>query len=953
MLLEAHYVERENQRTLLRELLESAREGRGQVALLSGAVASGKTALLMNCADQALAEGALLLDTAGVRAERSRPFGLLGRIFASAPLTSAAHAEVARLIDGVSGAESSVHDQMLAMPQLSAALLDLAKENLVVIAVDDVHDGDQASLRFLLYLTRRIRHVRMLVVLTEPARLESSKRSFHAELAHLPHCTWLRLKLLSPIGTVGLLSEHFTPSTAARLAPELHDITGGSPLLLRALVEDRLAATEAGDPFQPLVRGENYAQAVIDCLHRCGPEPLEIAQGIAVLGSHADPGLLGRLLGIHLRSVEQAVADLGQCGLLSDGRFRDEQAASVVRDAMAADRLSQLHTRAAELLHQNGSAAYDIAHHLVVARDTADLWAVPVLQEAAEYALADGDMEFARRCLALAQDSCEDDRLRASLTVKLAGVVWRTDPAAVEVKASTLLLDATAARLSPSDLVVSLSYLAWSGRLVEAREVLEALEGADGWSGREERTALTAARRWLTVLSPSLGMEPGGEEPMRPGPADTLAGDAEIAHLHASSAVAAALSESRREDAVSEATRVLQRYRLNDGYVQPLVVALWALVYADRLDLAVPWCERLLNESADHHAPAWQAMFTSVRSEIALRQGDLPGAKVHAESALRQMGPRSWSLARSFPLATLIQAHTGMGQFDEAESLLGQTVPDAFLHTLPGLHYARARGRWNLATGRYHAALGDFLACGEALEEWGVDAPELVPWRLDAAETWLALGHPEKARSLAEQQLLRSPDRARGTALRLIGATGEGRRGLQQLQEAVEILENGGDRLQLALALGELGRLCRLMDDVNRARMLVRKAWHVAKSCGAEPLCRQLIPGGTDPDFEAPRHEPVLPQNTASLTEAESRVAVLAAHGNTNREIAARLYVTVSTVEQHLTRIYRKLKVNRRRELPTRLAGNSDHSQLALNGRQTVGDLVPMEVTSCGTGRHN
>lgn len=143
------------------------------------------------------------------------------------------------------------------------------------------------------------------------------------------------------------------------------------------------------------------------------------------------------------------------------------------------------------------------------------------------------------------------------------------------------------------------------------------------------------------------------------------------------------------------------------------------------------------------------------------------------------------------------------------------------------------------------------------------------------------------------------------------------------------------------------------MDDVNRARMLVRKAWHVAKSCGAEPLCRQLIPGGTDPDFEAPRHEPVLPQNTASLTEAESRVAVLAAHGNTNREIAARLYVTVSTVEQHLTRIYRKLKVNRRRELPTRLAGNSDHSQLALNGRQTVGDLVPMEVTSCGTGRHN
>ncbi|WP_063756292.1 helix-turn-helix transcriptional regulator [Streptomyces sp. NRRL S-920] len=952
MFLDAHYVEREKQRNLLSGLLEKASEGQGQVALLSGAVASGKSALLMNCADRALAEGALLLDTAGVPAERDRPFGLLGRIFASAPLTSAAHAEVARLIDGVAGGESSVHDQMLAMPQLSAVLLELAKDHLVVIAVDDVHDSDQASLRFLLYLTRRIRHCRMLVVLTEPARLESGKRGFHTELAHLPHCTLLRLKLLSPMGTVGLLSEHFTPSTAARLAPELHDITGGSPLLLRALVEDRLTATEAGDPYQPLVRGDNYAQAVLDCLHRCGPEPLEIARGIAVLGAHTGPGLLSRLLGLHLRDVEQAVADLGQCGLLSEGRFRDEQAAAVVRDAVPADRLSKLHTRAAELLHQDGSAANDIARHLVVAGDTADLWTVPVLQEAAEYALADGDMDFAHRCLALARNSCRDDRVRASLTVKLAGVVWRTDPAAVDIDAPALLLDARAGRLSPGDLVVSLSYLAWSGRLHEAREVLEALEGTDGWSGREERTALTAARRWLTVLSPSLGMEPGGEEPMRPGPADTLAGDAEIAHLHASSAVAAALSESRREDAVAEATRVLQRYRLDDGYVQPLALALWALVYAGRLDLAAPWCERLLNESADHHARPWQAVFTSVRAETALRQGDLPGAKVHAEAALRHLGPRGWSLARTFPLATLIQAHTGMGQFDEAESLLGQTVPEAFLHTLPGLHYARARGRWNLATGRYHAALGDFLACGEALEEWGIDAPELVPWRLDAAETWLALGHPDKARSLAEQQLLRSPDRARGTALRLVGATGEGRRGLQQLQEAVEILENGGDRLQLALCLGELGRLYRVMDDVNRARMLVRKAWHVAKSCGAEPLCRQLIPGGADPDAETPRHEPVLPQDTAALTEAESRVAVLAAHGNTNREIAARLYVTVSTVEQHLTRIYRKLKVNRRRDLSTRLAGGGD-AQFALNGRQTVADLVPMEVTSCGTGRRN
>ncbi|WP_245674898.1 helix-turn-helix transcriptional regulator [Herbidospora cretacea] len=54
----------------------------------------------------------------------------------------------------------------------------------------------------------------------------------------------------------------------------------------------------------------------------------------------------------------------------------------------------------------------------------------------------------------------------------------------------------------------------------------------------------------------------------------------------------------------------------------------------------------------------------------------------------------------------------------------------------------------------------------------------------------------------------------------------------------------------------------------------------------------------------------------AELSEAERRVATLAAQGQTNRQISGNLFVTVSTVEQHLTRIYRKLGVTRRADLP-------------------------------------
>jgi DNA-binding CsgD family transcriptional regulator len=61
-----------------------------------------------------------------------------------------------------------------------------------------------------------------------------------------------------------------------------------------------------------------------------------------------------------------------------------------------------------------------------------------------------------------------------------------------------------------------------------------------------------------------------------------------------------------------------------------------------------------------------------------------------------------------------------------------------------------------------------------------------------------------------------------------------------------------------------------------------------------------------------------------SLSDAQLRVATLAAQGLTNREIAHQLYVTVSTVEQHLTKVYRKLNVNRREDLSTGLHAMAD-----------------------------
>jgi len=52
-----------------------------------------------------------------------------------------------------------------------------------------------------------------------------------------------------------------------------------------------------------------------------------------------------------------------------------------------------------------------------------------------------------------------------------------------------------------------------------------------------------------------------------------------------------------------------------------------------------------------------------------------------------------------------------------------------------------------------------------------------------------------------------------------------------------------------------------------------------------------------------------------SLTASERRVAQMAAEDVSNKEIAQALFVTVKTVEVHLSRVYRKLDIQSRREL--------------------------------------
>jgi len=77
-------------------------------------------------------------------------------------------------------------------------------------------------------------------------------------------------------------------------------------------------------------------------------------------------------------------------------------------------------------------------------------------------------------------------------------------------------------------------------------------------------------------------------------------------------------------------------------------------------------------------------------------------------------------------------------------------------------------------------------------------------------------------------------------------------------------------------------------------------------------------PGRTARRRRPPRRPPASGRDT--LTPSELRIADLAAAGQTNREIAQRLFITPKTVEAHLARAFRKLHIDSRVQLPAVLS---------------------------------
>jgi DNA-binding CsgD family transcriptional regulator len=660
------------------------------------------------------------------------------------------------------------------------------------------------------------------------------------------------------------------------------EATGGNPLLVNALAGDSLVQAR-GTPAR-LEPGSGFRSAVITCLHSHEPRLVRLAEALAVLGENATPTLLAEMLETTVESVGQGTDALAASGLLESARFRHEAARQAVLEHTTADERAASHARAARILYRTGAPSTVLAAHLMAAHSVEAEWAVPVLQDAAELALADEQPDRAIGYLRRAETEAADDRQRAAIRFDWAWAEWRANPERAVRHMTDLVADARAGRLDSQSVGRLAYYLLWAGDTGKAIDILTSLDATDG-----------AVPRRAPIWSALGFLYPDVAQRIR--------------------SAASAAEQDDTEDTLSDAERILRENGENERALAAITTALMALIVDDRLDRAAFWCNVLRHDSVSF-SPLWDALLAGFWAMIETRRGNLPAAQSHAHTALTRLTRQGWGVAIGIPLSSLLLTSIASSRQEEAAGYLRVPVPEAMFRTPYGLLYLHARGEYYLATGRAQAALADFQACGDRMMMWGLDRPGLVPWRSKAAEAHVALGDQDAARELAGEQLAQAGSRSsrtKGISLRATALTSPLTKRIALLQESAEILRESGARLELAYTFTALADAHRAAGDHDRAHWAARQAQNLMERCGARAPKNRT--GGRS-DGRHVRANGNGERPPTQLSNAERRVAMLAAYGYTNCQIAKRLFITVSTVEQHLTRVYRKLGVSGRTELP-------------------------------------
>ncbi|MEV7289765.1 AAA family ATPase [Streptomyces sp. NPDC093252] len=907
-------VGRGDETAVLARAIDDALRGRPGLLLLEGPAGIGKTALV----EEALAghEGALgVYRVAGVSWECEVPLGIAGQLVhrgGSALALPAPTAPEAALTTG-----RLLHRQWASHQQ---------REPLIVI-VDDAHWADAESLRAVRSAVRLMSQQRVVVILI--ARDDPRETSDAPGPGAALTASALRtLDFLEGCRGDALRPRPLTPQEVRDVAHGLAGLaldlpaarhlchhTGGNPRYATELLRE--LPPETWEDWRPeLPAPTRYAATVRHRLAGCGPAARSLVEACAVLGEKTSLSAASLLAG--LDSPLPAADESCTAGLLTTTAepghallaFPHPLVRAAVLTGIDLTRRAALHLRAAEITEDPGSR---LNHRVAATTRTdealageLDLYAAERAQAGEWSAVADTLVRAGR--LSGVRATREDRLLRAVDAMIGAGDVPQATAFAAELQS----FPAGALR----DTV--LGYLAiMRGRPAEADAFLtQGWERCDPEHHRElmaricQRRVLDALGRWdgsdlVDWARRAIEFAPDPDDPSAIE-SEAVLGLGLAAMGRPQEALAA------YETAVAEmpGSAQHQRFQLGRGWVDLALDAPEAA--RSRLEAAVPTGFRMGSTRISLWAEGWLA-----RTQFAL--GSWPEALETVQRAAARLAEVRIELVRPLVHWTGAQIHALRGDWDEADRQVDEAAAGLHHYKVMLIPSCLARAQVAEARGDYERVVEALSPVVQLTERETVDEPGFWPWpdvyanalvvigRLDEADTFLT-----PYEELAARRGHRSAQARNGLARsRLIAARGDIEAARQEFERALALLEHlplPYDRARINFAYGQTLRRAGKRREADSVLRNARDAYATLGAHTYVARCdRELQAGGLSPRR--------LTSGLAQLTPQERAVAQLVAVGASNQHTALELFISVKTVQYHLTHVYAKLGVRSRSEL--------------------------------------
>lgn len=889
--------------------------------LVEGDAGIGKTAVWRAVLEEAAKQGCRVLRCVGDQAEARLSFvglsDLVGAIvddrLGSLPAPQREALERALVRRG--GRARRAPDPKTIGVGLRSLLVGLAQAGPVVIAVDDVQWLDGATARALAFVARRLDEHAVGILVTARVPLTSPDPLGLERALGPDRFARLRLGPLD-LGALGALLELRLGHRHPR--PVLHriaQVSDGNPLF--ALEISRvLGPAPSLRPGAPLPVPDSLRQLVAGRIGRLSPDGRQSLLAASAL-SHPSAEL------VEQASSASGLASAEEAGLLRVDGDRVMLAhplyASAVYGSAASRARRALHRRLAELVDD----PEEQARHLALAASPPDEAVAAALEVGAEHARARGAWDSAAELLEQARAftspgqpaTAREREVRAAEHHIHAG-----DRPRARALLERLLADATAgqSRGEALRLLAEIRYnedsFADAARLLE-----EALHYARDPALRvtiELSLTYVCCNRSIELVSADEHAGRALEQAVRLGNR-ALLGEA----LAVRAVVDFMLGRGIDRSKVERALALEDRDRLLPLQMRPSMIAALLSLYEGRVGEAraqLTVLRRAARDSGDESDLAlvlvWLAWLETMSGAFAVASSLSEEAAVHAVLTGSE-AIRGWGLAQR----AFVRAHRGEAAGARADAAEAAETAGRLGFWLPQLWSSAALGLLELSRGDAAAAWSAVRPLTETVEEHGIGEPLPYFFAPLAIEALTALGELDRAERLLERfdartraldrvWLLAPASRCRGL---LLAARGDLDGADRALQRALIEHRRVEMPFELARTLLVHGRVRRRRREKRSARESFDQALALFKRLGARSWAELA-------QIELAQLRPQ--RERGGLTRAEQRATQLAAEGLSNKEIASTLFVSVYTVEAHLSHAYAKLGIHSRGQLTHRLA---------------------------------